>query len=374
VTLRILQLIETGGPGGAETVFASLSEALANRGHAVHCMTGRGSWLPDELARRQLDVELLNFRGAFDTKLFAQIGRAIDRHEIDVLHAHLFDGAVYAAAAARAKGIPCVVTLHGQVDVRAAGWKGALKRRVLMQCATRIVTVSAALRGDLAAAFGTGASRFDVIHNGVAVLGADSPPTPLRDRSMNETPDAPWRLLAVGNIREPKGYPYLLEAMAILGQRGLSARLDIVGEPDREGLFEALQAQAAALGVSESVRFLGFVDRPAALIAASDVLVLASTKEGFSLVTIEAMALGTPVVATRSGGPEEILVDGETGFLVPAGRAEALADGIVRAMSVPAHTSKIVAQAHDDARRRFSLETMVDAYEARYGRVITGTD
>jgi glycosyltransferase involved in cell wall biosynthesis len=122
------------------------------------------------------------------------------------------------------------------------------------------------------------------------------------------------------------------------------------------------------------VRFLGFVDQPAALIAASDVLVLASTKEGFSLVTIEAMALGTPVVATRSGGPEEILVDGETGFLVPAGRAEALADGIVRAMSVPAHTSKIVAQAHDDARRRFSLETMVDAYEARYRRVITGTD
>ena len=371
MTLRVLQVIETGGPGGAETVFASLSEGLASRGHAVHCMSGMGTWLPDELLRRQLKLDLLEFRGAFDVPLFAKIQRAIDRYRVDVVHAHLFDGAVYAAAAARMRGVPCVVTLHGQVDVRAAGWKGAIKRRTLLWCAHSIVAVSGALKREFAETFGSAASHFRVIHNGVALSEICSPPLSSQKTGATAgTPNAPWQLVAVGNIRAPKGYPYLLEAMAVLRQRGYVAHLDIVGEPDREGLFNELQSQVRALGIEGLVQFRGFIERPAPLIMSSDALVLASTKEGFSLVTIEAMHVGTPVIATRSGGPEEILEDGLTGFLVTPGSAEALADGIVRALGAPEYTAGLVSRAQSEAKRRFGLGSMVEAYEELYYQAV----
>lgn len=379
MTLRVLQVIETGGPGGAETVFASLSSALASRGHAVLCATGQGSWLPDEMLRRGLPTERLHFRGAFDRALYAQLRALIKSHRADVVHAHLFDGSVYAALAARQEGVPCVVTLHGQVDVQHAGWRMALKRWLLTQTATRVVTVSEALRHDMTRSFGAAAMRFAVVHNGVVA------PADHGVHGHASRPDLPrWvqsgeatvvRLVAIGNIRQPKGYPQLLKAVHLLGpllsQRGLEVHLDVAGEPDREGLYQALQEQVRDLGLSAQVTFHGFVRDPGPLLAGADMFVLASTKEGFSLATIEAMLRGVPVVATRSGGPEEILTDRTTGVLVNAGDARALAEGIVWMIDHPDATQHMRAHAMADAVRRFSLDAMVDGYLALYNTVLT---
>jgi glycosyltransferase involved in cell wall biosynthesis len=370
MSLRILQLIETGGPGGAETVFASLSSGLASRGHAVQCATGAGSWLPGELKRRLLASDVLQFQGSFDRPLLRQIQALIKAHRADVVHAHLFDGGVYAGLASRLLGVPCVVTLHGQVDVATGGWRAALKRRLLVHSGRRIVTVSHALQRDLSTAFGTVARDFTVIHNGVAAPSTFDINRAFAWDVVPHEVSSPLRVLAVGNIRRPKGYPILLEAVALLKRRGVAVRLDVAGEADTDGLFESLQALAHTLGISADVTFHGFVSNPASLIAACDVFTLASTQEGFSLVTIEAMALGTPVVATRSGGPEEILTDGVTGVLVEAGSAAALADGILRIGADPAHTRQMIARAHTEALHRFSLDAMISAYETLYHQTI----
>jgi glycosyltransferase involved in cell wall biosynthesis len=118
------------------------------------------------------------------------------------------------------------------------------------------------------------------------------------------------------------------------------------------------------------VTFHGFVADPTPLLTQADAFVLASSQEGFSLATIEAMQAGVPVVATRSGGPEEILRHGETGLLVPVNDAAALADAIGLVLHDPALAERLTAAAREDAVRRFSLDAMVSAYEQLYRQLL----
>ena len=361
--LRVLQVIETGGPGGAETVFADLSAGLRERGHTVQCLVAPGSWLPDTLRERGLSVEPLVSGGAFDVALLRSLIALIRRERIELVHAHLFEGALYAAMAAQLARIPSVATLHGQVDVARGGWRSAIKRRIFGASIGAVVTVSDALRRDLAPVLPLPAHRLLVVPNGVAMR-------PWSSVSPRTAAQRTARLIAVGNIRAPKNYPLLLEAVALLRQSVPTVHLDVLGEPDPGGLFAALQAQVEALGLHGAVTFHGFVADPTPLLMQADAFVLASSQEGFSLATIEAMQAGVPVVATRSGGPEEILRHGETGLLVPVNDAVALADAIGQVLRDTALAERLTAAARDDAVRRFSLDSMVSAYEQLYRRLL----
>lgn len=364
--MRILQLIETGGPGGAETVFATLSSGLVDRGHAVTALVGDGSWLPAEMARRAVPTSLLRRGGAFDRPLLAQIRRTIREGDIDVVHAHLFEGAVYASLAARLEGVPSVTTLHGQVDVQRGGARARVKQWLLSRATTRVVCVSAALRQDLQHVLRLAPSRVRVIPNGVTVRAPSASRAPHPRLQAQGT----RHVLAIGNIRQPKDYPTLLAAFAILREQAVDAHLHIAGEPDTAGLYASLQRQVQASGLTSHVTFHGFVSDPAPLLSQADCFVLSSSKEGFSLATIEAMLAGVCVVATRSGGPEEILRDGETGVLVPVGDPVSLASAVRRVLEDDALSARLATCAYTDASARFSIDRMVSDYEALYREVL----
>lgn len=361
--LRILQVIETGGPGGAETVFAQLASGLRERGHAVHCLTRAGSWLPAELERRGLPSSRWSSSGAFDLSMLQRLRSLMRRERIEVVHAHLFDGAVYATMAARSLGIPSVVTLHGQVDVRHGGWKADVKGWLLRRCATRVVMVSDALRRELAEPLGLESPQVTVVHNGVEDRLHDL------SESHASSPSPPHhgsRIIAIGNIRPAKDYPTLIAAFAQLHARDPRVHLDVVGEPDRGSLFSQIQSQVDSLGLRDAVTFHGFLPDPATLLGRADVFVLASSREGFSLATIEAMLASVPVVCTRSGGPEEIVSDGATGMLVPVGDPEALCVAVERVLRDKPLYSAIAARARASALERFSITAMLDRYESLY--------
>lgn len=360
-TRRILQVIETGGPGGAETVFARLSSGLVEQGHAVRGVIRDGSWLPGELKRRGLPFSFFPQGGSFNVAAVRELRALIRAHAIDVVHAHLFDGAVYASMAARSLGVPCVVTLHGQVDVARRNWRMALKHRVFTACVDRVALVSDALRRDLSGELGVSAARQVVVHNGVPV------PPALTQGSANEDVK---RVLAIGNIRAPKNYPLLLEALVGVREQLPRVELHIAGEPDRGGLQQQLEQQVRQLRLEDVVTFHGFVADPSALLNMADVFVLASSKEGFSLATIEAMLHGVPVVCTRSGGPEEIVRDGDTGVLVPVNDASALRDALLGVLRDPEGGRAMAERGRADAAARFSLAHMVARYEALYEEVI----
>jgi glycosyltransferase involved in cell wall biosynthesis len=122
----------------------------------------------------------------------------------------------------------------------------------------------------------------------------------------------------------------------------------------------------AVLDLGDTVRFLGFREDVAGVLEDLDIYVSSSTAEGFSLTTVEAMASGVPVVATRSGGPEEIVEDGVTGVLVPTHSPEKLAEAIHELAQDPARRRRMADAARTAAGKRFAIATMLRKYEALY--------
>ena len=245
--------------------------------------------------------------------------------QIDLIDAHYaYPDGVAAMWLGRALGIPVVITARGSDVTQLPDY--ALPRRQIRRAlaqADALVAVSAAL-GERLMALGAPAGRVHVLRNGVDTAlfrPAD------RDRARRDLGLAGPALISVGHLIERKGHDRVIAALAQLPP---DHSLLIVGEgPERARLV----ALAARLGVSARVSFLG--TRPhaemAGLYSAADVLVLASSREGWANVLLEAMACGTPVVASPIPGNPEVVQTREAGLIAPANTPESLA-GTVRTL------------------------------------------
>lgn len=146
-----------------------------------------------------------------------------------------------------------------------------------------------------------------------------------------------------------------------------SARLVMVGDGP---LRPTLEARARDLGLNGAVRFLGAVPRAASFLPHFDVFVLSSVWEGMSNSLLEAMAAGRPVVATRVGGNPEVVVDGETGLLVPPRDPRALADAVLRLLGDPALAGRLGEAARRRVESQFTLEQMVSRMQELYDQLL----
>jgi glycosyltransferase involved in cell wall biosynthesis len=176
---------------------------------------------------------------------------------------------------------------------------------------------------------------------------------------------------AVGNVRLSKRYDLLLEAFAKVKAQRPTSQLVIIGQPGGP-LFEELLRLRFGLGLEDSVHFLGFREDVPKLLQGMDLFVLSSSDEGFSLAIVQAMATGLPIVATRCGGPEEILDDGVHGRLVAVNDPGSLACGILEVLSFPDRGRRYGKAARERAISDFSIEAMVRRYEAVYRRSLVG--
>ncbi|MDX1394154.1 MAG: glycosyltransferase [Gemmatimonadota bacterium] len=364
---RVLHLIDTGGPGGAETVFMEVAEGLAGRGWEPVPVVPVIDWLHRALADRGLDPVVLEGTGSFDLGFLRRLVSLARSERIDLIHTHLLGSAVYGGLAGRLLAVPVVSTLHGHTDLDERESYRLAKRRVIDGRSTSLVFVSRALRDHFLSGRPLRRAEARVVHNGIAL---DRCP-PIRNPSLRPELGAGGNEVlvgAIGNVREPKAYDVLLRSAAeVVGCRS-DVRFVVVGEASGD-LYERLLEQRSALGLEETLRFVGFRDDVTAVLQALDVYVSSSTHEGFSLTTLHAIACGVPVVATRSGGPSEIVEDGVSGLLAEPGDAEGLATCLDAVLSgrLTGGTDPRVA----DRRRladvgRFSTEAMVSGYEAIY--------
>jgi glycosyltransferase involved in cell wall biosynthesis len=173
----------------------------------------------------------------------------------------------------------------------------------------------------------------------------------------------------VANLRRDKGYEFFVRAARSVAHRLPQAHFVAVGEGSARDL-EQLQALVRELGLSGRFSFLGFRPDIPEILSELDVFVLSSTSEGFSLATVEAMAAGRPVVVTRSGGPEEIVEDGRSGFLVPPADSEGLASKVCEVLAHPLLAEELGRNARRRAEERFSLRRMLAEYENLYQRLL----
>ena len=229
---------------------------------------------------------------------------------------------------------------------------------MLYRRADLIGAVSSGVRDGIAAAVGLPASRVALLHNPVS--------TDRLPAQMAAPLDHPWFrdgsppvILGVGRFSVQKNFDLLVRAFAAV-RRERPARLILLGDGELRPQLEAL---VRSLGVEEDVDLPGFDQNPFRFMARAGVYVLSSDWEGLPTALIEAMACGCPVVATDCvGGPQEILLDGTLGRIVPRGNADALAAAILATLDNPGDAAARIDRAHD-----FSLDRAVDRYLAVAG-------
>jgi glycosyltransferase involved in cell wall biosynthesis len=182
-------------------------------------------------------------------------------------------------------------------------------------------------------------------------------------RSVLALPEGSRIIGTVGRLSPVKDQRALLQAFARLHAELRDTALVLVGDG---ALRAALEAEAAALGIAEVVRFLGDRGDVRQLLQGFDAFALSSLSEGYSMALLEACASGLPIVATDVGGNREIVADGGNGLLVPAARPEALSDALAAILGDPARAAAMGRAGRDWALREASIDTMAARYESLY--------
>ena len=171
----------------------------------------------------------------------------------------------------------------------------------------------------------------------------------------------------IGRLTVVKGHRYFLQGAAQVLQTIPHCKFLVIGDGPLRSDLELL---ANDLGISDSVRFLGYRDDIPELLAVVDISVLTSIREGTSMVLLESMAAGKPIVATDVGGTPEVVIDGEVGILVPPKDAAALAKALITLLSDPCLASRMEMSGRQRVQAKFSLRKSVDRLEALYDELV----
>jgi len=364
--VRIEMVLPTLDAAGMEVMVANLTRGLVGRGHqvGVTCLEEDGL-IADELRAVGVRVAVIRnpgFRGVLrPTRLEAWLRQV----RPDLVHAHS-GGWLKAARAAHRAGVPHVVhTVHGLLDHEP--WHGVLFKRWATRYTARVIAVSEPLRQYLLRVVRLPPAKTTLVPNGVDVQ--EFYPGPRRGgwrSAMGIGPDAP----VIGNVARldtVKNHADLIVGFARMRAEAPEAVLVIAGDGP---LRRDLDARAAALGVSQQIRFLGQTRDIAALYREFDLFVLSSHAEGTSLSVLEAMASGVCVVATAVGGTPALLGSGAVGCLVRPGDPTALAAAMTALIRDPRRRRELAEAGRSAVVARYSLETMVDRYEQEYHRLI----
>ena len=368
--ISAMHVTDSGGPGGAETIFLQTTTSIDQSKIRSVAAVGYRGWLAEQLEKRGLRPHIIPATGSFNGRYLIRLVRLARQHKVDVIVAHLYGSAVYASLAGMILSIPVVSVLHGQTDVPQEERFASLKSAIVRRGSRKVVFVSERLQDYLAPRLALARSQCVVIPNGVDTEVFRAWP----DRSLRTElalRDDAILVGAIGNIRAPKAYDVLLHAARLLVDRSPRFHFVIAGDGANR-LGDELTELSRKLAIEGHVTFLGLRPDVARVLNNLDAYVLSSHTEGFSIACVEAMACGVPVVATRSGGPEEILA-GEAGVLVPPDDPTAIADALDRVVGSKDLASALTVRALQRVRQEYSLGMMIARYEDLLTRVVRGS-
>jgi glycosyltransferase involved in cell wall biosynthesis len=349
--VRVVHVHRMRGIGGSERHLLALLPALAKLGvEPVFLGLDDPDWDASDFYGA-LEVPAMRVRSPHDVDPLL-LGRLTTRLRADVVHTHLVHADVYGGIAAKLRGARLVSTKHNDDPFRTGAFRHV--ERGLCRLADRVIAITESLRRFTVDRVGVPAPKVETIH-----YGLDAPPEPWGENAPDPVPDGAPILLAVARLVPQKGVDVAVRAL-----RGLpGAWLVVLGEGPERPRLERL---ARELGVSGRIWLPGRVPDVAAWLRRADVVVHPARWEGFGLALLEAMLCAKPVVASRVSSIPEIVVDGETGILVPPDDPGALADAVSRVTVDPARYGEAGLAR---ARREFSVERMASRTLALYRRL-----
>jgi glycosyltransferase involved in cell wall biosynthesis len=361
--VTVLHLQKVAGISGSEAHLLALLPQLKERGWDVRFLMLHehepGAWdFARELRARGIPLDAISLAADVDPIAFLRIAGYLGRLQPGILHTHLVHADVYGQLTGALTGITVrVSTKHGFNEFREnRGF--ALGDRAIASLAHTHIAISRGLAKYLEEVEGFDGSSFEIVHYGIEPDGVPRA----------YAPDVP-RLLCVGRLIPIKGHIVLLRAFAQARRQVPSLRLDIAG---RGPLEPALRALVKELGIQDGVRFLGYVAPIQRAIEDAAAVVVPSMGEGFGMVALEAMERARPVIAAEIGGLGELVEDGVTGYLVPPGEAEPLADAIVALASDLPRAAELGEAGRRRALEEFLQDRCTDRTEALYRQALNG--
>ncbi len=386
---RILYVNHTGLVSGAEKVLleilrglnrerfepivtcpveGELAEEVARLGVECRPMPApraRFSWRPD----RALQASAALFRTA------KVLRRQIRIATPDLIHANSVRAGIVATLAARGTGTTVLWHVHDTLPRHPLS--SAIRAFAFLSRNARFIAVSQSTANSFQGRFPLGA-RLLAIHNGV-----DLRMFPVKQSGVSAfrqslgLSESDFLVCAIGQICARKGLLELINALGRIRHQAPSIHLAVVGKVvfrHEEEYLNALNAATERLGLGERVHFTGALSNVSPVLQAADLLILNSRDEPFGLVLIEAMASGTPVLATRVGGIPEIVTDAKNGWLVERDDTEALASKLLDLSQKRDQLAQVAQSALETARLTFSIERFRQEIERLYSKLEPGLD
>jgi sugar transferase (PEP-CTERM/EpsH1 system associated) len=349
--LRVVHVSFGLDVGGQEKLLVELARHadLSSLALTIVSLGHRGA-LAGELEACGAKVIALGRPSGLRPELIWRLAQLFRRIKPAVVHTHDQRSLIYAAPAARLVGVPRIVhTRHGR-DVHATRRQTAIVRYV-SRLVDQFVCVSADVEA-LSLADGIAPRQLRTILNGIDL-----------DRFAFSGPTLEGPIVSVSRLSPEKDIANLVRAAAIARRSDPDIRIEVAGDGSCRGELEHL---AGKLGLDGCVFFLGEISNVPSFLARGAIFVLPSRSEGISLTLLEAMARGLPVVATRVGGTPEIVVEGETGLLVPSGAPTALAQALLLLRRDDRAVRRMGEAGRRRVERKFNVRQMVADYLALY--------
>lgn len=323
---KILHVNGGGDLGGGKSHLVSLLPRLRKMGYDVELLVFTHGVLSRECADAGVPVHCLNHSMLISPGLLVALRSFLCATRPAIVHTHGGRASFYgrlAAASARVGTVVTTVHSHARLDHEST-WKNivfSLADKLTRPLTRQFISVSQQLTNELVRQ-GINPDRLKVIPNGIGECAGQ----PVERDQLSK---AEFIICSIGRFAQIKGFDVLLDAVAILSQRGFDFRLVLIGDGPESG---TLKEMAVELSIADRVDFMGYVHNACSFLYASDVLVLSSRMEGLPIVLLEAMAAMLPVVSSAVGGVPEIVTHEENGLLVPPEDPLALADAIQRVL------------------------------------------
>ena len=360
---KLLLITDAMEVGGTQRQIVELARHIDPSAYDVSLVYFRNrSTYVDDLREAGVNVTCIPKRWKVDPLFLYRLMRYLRQGEFDLVHAFSFSGELWGWLANSIAGQARFISSIRSVYEWYSPLQWRIKRRITLGSAA-LVANSRAGAEYAALRMGVRSSSVQVVHNGMRFPQSMDE---VRQRRAART-DREFRVLFVGRLVDHKNLPCLMRAFETVVATLPHARLDIVGDgPDRT----ATEALAASLGVASRVAFHGEQTDVSPYLAAADVFVCSSHREGLSNAIMEAMGAGLPVIASRVGGNSELVIHEETGLLFPPDDHESLAAKLIELAHDPARSRALGEAGHARVRRHHDPRRMAEELERIYERCL----
>jgi glycosyltransferase involved in cell wall biosynthesis len=346
--------------GGAETYALTIASHLdARKYRSAFCAVDQGGALEGEVRRRGFPCEILGRPPGIHPGLAWRLFKLFRRWDVRVVHTHHFNQLLYSVLAAKLVGARIIHTEHSVEAYKRRRLRIAL--RLLSLFCDAIIVIGDDGHDTLRKRIGIPRRKLRLVRAGVSVRHTREPRAQAR-AALGLTDDQPTAAI-VARLSPEKNHMLLLSAFRRVSDRMPDARLLVVGDGTER---EAVAREVSRLGLEPCVHLMGVRRDVQRILAASDLFVLCSDREGLPIAVLEAMAAGRPVLATAVGDIPTVIHDGVSGRLIPSRDENALANAMAEMLANPARCVEMGASGRRFVEENFDVARMAGAFEALY--------